>query len=145
MRFLKKFHTLALTFQTFTNEQMDGNVRPWVFAHESALQYLPVRDMLHINVPCNFLKMQDLHLESSDYPMNNRCVWNHVLHSHTDRNNAVHDSLINTIFNDAAISESSETIVFNKQITATYASDSSEGKLVVYSSAVMSLGLIQWL
>jgi hypothetical protein len=47
------------------------------------------------------------------------------------------------IFNDAAISESLETTVFNKQITATYVSDSSEGTLIVYSSAVMSLGLIQ--
>jgi len=47
------------------------------------------------------------------------------------------------IFNDEAISESSETTVFNNQITATYVSDSSEGTLVVYSSAVMFLGLIQ--
>ena len=49
------------------------------------------------------------------------------------------------IYNYDAISESSETTVFNKQITATYASGSSEDTLVVYSSAVMSLGLIQWL
>jgi len=47
------------------------------------------------------------------------------------------------IFNDAEVSESSETTVFNKQITATYVSDSSEGTSVVYSSAVMSLDLIQ--
>jgi len=47
------------------------------------------------------------------------------------------------IFNDGAISGSLETTDFNKQITATYVSDSSEGTLVVYSSAVMSLGLFQ--
>ena len=47
------------------------------------------------------------------------------------------------IFNDETISGSSETTVFNKQITGTYVSDSSEGTLVVYSSEVMSLGLIQ--
>jgi len=47
------------------------------------------------------------------------------------------------IFNDVAISESSDSTVSNKQITATYGSDSLEGTLVVYSSAVMSLGLIQ--
>jgi len=51
--------------------------------------------------------------------------------------------IMQCIFNDAAISESSETTVFNKQITATYVSDSSEGTSVVYSSAVMSLDLIQ--
>lgn len=51
--------------------------------------------------------------------------------------------IMQCIYNDDALSESSETTVFNKQITATYVSDSSEGTLVVYSSAVMSSGLIQ--
>ena len=51
--------------------------------------------------------------------------------------------IMQCIFNDVAISGSSETTVFNKQITATYVSDSLEGTLVVCSSAVMSLGLIQ--
>jgi len=51
--------------------------------------------------------------------------------------------IMHCIFNDGAISGSLETTDFNKQITATYVSDSSEGTLVVYSSAVMSLGLFQ--
>jgi hypothetical protein len=47
------------------------------------------------------------------------------------------------ISKDAATSEILENIVFNRQIITTYSSDSSEGTLVVYSSALMFLGSIQ--
>jgi hypothetical protein len=67
----------------------------WKF---SGLKYLHMRLLWNIcqYVTCyplmshvNFSRCKNC-IESSDYPMNNGCMWNHILHKHTDKNYALH-------------------------------------------------------